>query len=124
MQLTLGTATIAAVVANTEATRISGLLGWSSISDREGMLLDFGIARTYAIHMQGMKFPIDAVWIDSADKIVVIYHSIQPNSGLIYSSLVPAAFCLELKAGFCKQFGVKEGQRVRFGASSSGRDSK
>jgi uncharacterized membrane protein (UPF0127 family) len=118
MKLTLGTATIEAEVANTDESKISGLLGWSTISDREGLLLDFGADGTHAIHMQGMKFPIDAVWIDSANKITLIYPSIQPNSGLIYPSMIPAAFCLELQAGFCKKFGVKVGQKVVFGASS------
>lgn len=121
VKLTLGTATIEAEVANTDESRISGLLGWSTISDREGLLLDFGRDGTYAIHMQGMKFPIDAVWINSTDEITLIYQSIQPNSGLIYSSMMPAAFCLELQAGFCKKFGVKVGQKVLFGASETKR---
>lgn len=121
IKLTLGTATIEAVVANTDESKISGLLGWSTISDREGLLLDFGADGTHAIHMQGMKFPIDAVWINSAEDITLIYESIQPNSGLVYPSMVPAAFCLELQAGFCKKFGVKVGQKVLFGASETRR---
>ena len=119
IKLTLGTATIEAVVANTDESKISGLLGWSTISDQEGMLLDFGADGTHAIHMQGMKFPIDAVWINSAEEITLIYESIQPNSGLVYPSMVPAAFCLELRAGFCKKFGVRVGQKVLFGAGKA-----
>jgi len=121
IKLTLGTATIEAAVANTDESKISGLLGWSTISDREGLLLDFGSDGTHAIHMQGMKFPIDAVWINSADEITLIYDNIRPNSGLIYPSMVPAAFCLELQAGFCKKFGVKVGQKVLFGAGAARR---
>lgn len=120
--MTVGNAVIEASVANTNESRVAGLLGWSGITEWQGMLLDFGAEGIYAIHMQGMKFPIDAVWINSSDEITLIYEEIRPDSGLVYPSIVPAAYCLELKAGFCKKYGVKVGQKVRFGASSSRND--
>ncbi len=115
VRVTLGGRTIVADVANTDRSRREGLLGWASITQDRGMLLDFGLERTYAIHMQGMKFPIDALWVDSAGEIKLIYHDIQPNSGVIYHSLFPSAYCLEIKAGFCKQYGIKIGQKIHFG---------
>lgn len=118
----VGSAVIEASVANTNESRVAGLLGWSGMTEWQGMLLDFGVDGTYAIHMQGMKFPIDAVWINSSDEITLIYEDIRPDSGLVYPSVVPAAYCLELKAGFCKKYGVKIGQKVRFGASSPRND--
>ncbi len=120
--MTVGNAVIEASVANTNESRVAGLLGWSGITEWQGMLLDFGADGIYAIHMQGMKFPIDVVWINSADEVTLIYEEIRPDSGLVYPSVVPAAYCLELKAGFCKKYGVKIGQKVRFGASSSRND--
>lgn len=114
--ITLGNKTIHAVVADTDDSRIKGLLGWEQISEGLGMLLDFRTEGKYAIHMQGMKFPIDAVWIDGRGEIKLIYESIVPNSGLIYPSMFPCRYCLEIKAGFCKKHGVKIGQSVQFGA--------
>ncbi len=114
--ITLGNQTIQAVVADTYASRIRGLLGWEQITEAIGMLLDFRTVGKYAIHMQGMKFPIDAVWIDGNGEIKIIYDSIEPNSGLIYPSMFPCRYCLEIKAGFCKKYGIKMGQSVRFGA--------
>jgi uncharacterized membrane protein (UPF0127 family) len=111
----IGTTTVKAHHANTTASRIEGLLGWNSISYDQGMLLDFGREGEYAIHMQGMKFPIDAVWIDSTKTIRFIYENIQPNSGVTYPSLFKCLYCLELKAGFCKKFNVKVGQKVALG---------
>jgi uncharacterized membrane protein (UPF0127 family) len=114
--ITLGKKTIRAVVANTDSLRIRGLLGWERIDDTTGMLLDFEKEGQYAIHMQGMKFPIDAVWMDRNGVIRTIYAKIKPNSGKVFPALFPARYCLEVNAGFCGRYGVKTGQRVRFGA--------
>ncbi len=114
MKIGIGDTHIQATVANTDATRIRGLLGWSSITDEQGMLLDFLVPGEYAIHMQGMKFPIDAVWIDTHGEIKVIYPSIAPNSGMVYPSMFPVRYCLELNAGFCKRHNVQMGRKVEF----------
>ncbi|MBI5251961.1 MAG: DUF192 domain-containing protein [Desulfomonile tiedjei] len=114
VSVTLGAKTIRATLANTPQSRIQGLLGWTSIDEDSGMLLDFIADTNSAVHMQGMKFPIDAIWVDSKDEIKVIYREIQPDKGLVYPSMVPCRYCLEVKAGFCKKYGVQIGQKVRF----------
>lgn len=113
--ISVGNTTVQTVIADTERARIRGLLGWTSIRDDIGMLLDFGIEGEYAIHMEGMKFAIDALWIDTSGLIKVIYQDIKPNSGMVYPSMFPCRYCLEINAGFCKRHQVKIGQKVRFG---------
>ncbi|MBI5569362.1 MAG: DUF192 domain-containing protein [Desulfomonile tiedjei] len=113
--LTIGHKTIQAVLADTEALRVQGLLGWDRITSETGMLLDFKMEGTYAIHMQGMKFPIDAIWVDSKGVVKLIYETIPANSGQIYPALFPCRYCLEVKAGFCKEYGVKIGSIMQFG---------
>lgn len=113
----LGGQSLQATIADTKEALIEGLLGWSRISEKEGMLLDFTHSGQYAIHMQGMKFPIDALWIDEKGIIKLIYEDIPPNSGRVYPSLFPCRYCLEIKAGFCSKYGVKAGQALRLGAS-------
>jgi uncharacterized protein len=117
VRITLGAKTIVATLANTDKTRTEGLLGWSDIREDQGMLLDFIRSGVFAIHMQGMKFPIDAVWIDSNDVIRLIYEQIRPNSGIVYPSIFPVRYCLEIPAGFCKKHGIKEGQKVVFNSN-------
>jgi uncharacterized membrane protein (UPF0127 family) len=119
ISVTLGNQTITAVVADTDASRREGLLGWSQITEERGMLLDFAMEGQYAIHMQGMNFPIDAVWIDANGLIKLTYEDIIPNSGLIYPSMFPCRYCLEIKSGFCKKHGIKIGQTVQFGPSKT-----
>lgn len=111
----IGDTTIDAVVADTNAARIQGLLGWKSINDSVGMLLDWTYTDRHAIHMQGMRFPIDAVWIDEKNLIRKIYRAIQPNSGRNFPSEHSCRYCLELNAGFCDRHRVKTGQTVHFG---------
>lgn len=113
----LGGRTIQAAIADTDKTLTEGLLGRDRISEEEGMLLDFTRPGQYAIHMQGMKFAIDALWIDTTGVIKLIYQEIPPNSGRVYPSMFSCRYCLEIKAGFCKKYGVKAGETVRFGVS-------
>jgi len=108
----IGEKTLRAVISDSEKTLTEGLLGWDTITEDQGMLLDFSSPGQYAIHMQGMKFPIDAVWIDSRGEIKLIYEKIQPNSGRVYPSIYSCRYCLEVKAGFCERQGVKEGGKV------------
>jgi uncharacterized protein len=115
VSVALGDRVVRASVADTMASRIQGLLGWDDINEKQGMLLDFIVEGDYAIHMQGMKFPIDALWIDQAGKIVLIYHSIPPNAGQAFPSMIPSRYCLEIQAGFCRKYGIKVGRKVKFG---------
>jgi len=114
VSISLNRVTMRAVVADSDPSRRRGLLGWDTITDDLGMLLDFVAPGQYAIHMQGMKFPIDAIWIDASGNIQVIYEEIPPNSGQIYPSMFPCRYCLEVKAGFCKRNRIKMGQKVKF----------
>lgn len=118
VSVSVGSRTIKATLANTDQLRIEGLLGWSKIDDDSGMLLEFLVDGSYSIHMQGMKFPIDVIWIDSSDTIRLIYENIAPNSGTTYPSMFPSRYCLEVKAGFCKRYNVRSGQKVVFGVWS------
>jgi len=118
VSVTVGSRTVKATLANTDQLRVEGLLGWTKIDDDSGMLLEFLVDGSYSIHMQGMKFPIDVIWIDSSDTIRLIYENIAPNSGITYPSMFPSRYCLEVKAGFCKRYNVRSGQKVVFGVWS------
>gem|GEM_PF-251162 len=114
VSLTVGSKTLQAVVADTDRSRRQGLLGAAALSDDEGMLLDFMIPGQYAIHMQGMRIPIDAIWLDAQGRIKLMYERIAPNSGQVYPSVFPCRYCLEVKAGLCYRYGVRVGQTIQF----------
>ncbi|MBZ0185913.1 MAG: DUF192 domain-containing protein [Candidatus Obscuribacterales bacterium] len=74
-------------------TRFKGLLGTKSLPVGQGLLL----SPCKQIHMIGMKYAIDAVFVDTDLKVVAVIHSIGP--GQISPLIKTARSCLELPAG-------------------------
>ena len=80
-------------IADTFFTRMRGLLGREALLSGEALV----ITRCNGIHMFGMKFPIDAIFMDDQGKVVGLVRNIQPNrfSPVFWS----ASRVLELPAG-------------------------
>ena len=81
------------IVADTWETRRKGFLGRTSTEPGEGMLL----VPCFAIHMVGMKFALDVVFLDRDDKVVGIDTNVKP--GTLNSSCRKAHSTLELPPG-------------------------
>ena len=80
-------------VADTIFARMKGLLGKSGLAEGEGML----IRPCKGIHTFGMKFPIDAAFLDGNNRVIAATRGISPNTiTRIYFS---AASVIELPAG-------------------------
>jgi uncharacterized membrane protein (UPF0127 family) len=54
---------------------MKGLLGRNSLDDGEGLL----IRPCKGIHTFGMKFPIDAVFLNRDNRVIAIVNNIPPN---------------------------------------------
>ena len=80
-------------VAKTFLTRLKGLLGTASLPPGEGLL----IAPCNSIHMFGMKYAIDCVFLDADNRVVGLVENIAP--GKMSRVFAPAKQCLELPAG-------------------------
>ena len=77
----------------TSSTRRRGLLGREGLEPNEGMY----IVPTQWIHMFGMRFPVDVVFISAEGRVLHLHHSLQPNR---FSRVVwNAEGALELPAG-------------------------
>lgn len=105
---------IVAEIADTDQLRVKGLLGKKELKENQAMLLDFIRPGYYAIHMNGMAFPIDAIWMDETGKILNIYENIQPNSPQVFPSAEKARYCLEGPVGSVKRLGAVIGARLTF----------
>jgi len=82
-----------AAVADTPFKRIKGLLGENSLAQNRGLI----IRPCNSIHTFFMKFPIDAVFVNSANTIVKIIPNMAPfRLSNIYWK---AKFVVELPAG-------------------------
>jgi hypothetical protein len=78
-----------ALVAKTFFTRLKGLLGTTSLPAGAGLL----IAPCNSIHMFGMKYAIDCVFLDGDSKVVGLVETIAP--GQMSQVFGQAKQCLE-----------------------------
>lgn len=94
--------------ADTFATRLVGLLGRSGLGQDEGLW----ISPCRGIHTMGMRFPIDALFLDDRQTVVGLREEMPPwrSSGFVKGALS----VLELPAGAIRRTGVAMGDRIDF----------
>jgi uncharacterized membrane protein (UPF0127 family) len=93
-------------VADTHWTRLRGLLGTTALADGDGLW----IRPCRQVHMFGMRYAIDVVFLDADRRIVGLAPDLKPWR---VSPLVRAATSvLELPAGTIARAAVREGQTV------------
>jgi uncharacterized membrane protein (UPF0127 family) len=86
--------------------RLRGLLGRSGLEPGEGLILH----PCRAVHMAGMKFPLDVAFLDRGDRVVATYHSLTPGSRTGWHPA--AAKALELPAGTLGATGTVDGDII------------
>jgi uncharacterized protein len=106
--LTRGSILAASVtVAGTSRTRRAGLLKHRSLPEGEGMW----IVPSEGIHTFGMKFPIDALFLDKSDKVLKIRRDMRPARMAL---CLRAYSVLELPAGTSDRTGTVVGDQLEF----------
>jgi hypothetical protein len=100
-----------ALIAGTFFARAKGLLGTTELEPGCGLF----IIPCNSIHMFGMKYPIDAIFVDKQLVVVEILHGIQP--GQASKMYARAHSCLELPAGRAKETSTQVGDQLSFSRS-------
>lgn len=95
----------AADVANTSATRRTGLLKHDRLNPGQGLL----IAPCSSIHTFFMKFPIDLVYIDKKRKVRKVRHAVPAWR---ISACLTAHSVIELPAGTVEQTRTEAGDQL------------
>jgi uncharacterized membrane protein (UPF0127 family) len=90
-------------------SRLRGLLGRGPLETGEGLLL----APCRAVHMLGMRYPLDVAFLDGTGAVVAIYHSLAPGSRSRWHRR--AALALEVPAGTLATTDTQEGDALRWG---------
>lgn len=86
--------------------RMRGLLDRTSFDAGEALVID----PCNSIHMFGMRFPIDAVFLDDADRVIFVHAAIRPwRFTRIHFR---ARRCVELPAGTCARSGTVAGDQL------------
>ncbi|HET8625393.1 MAG TPA: DUF192 domain-containing protein [Gemmatimonadales bacterium] len=86
--------------------RLRGLLGREGLPAGEGLLLD----PCKAVHMLGMRFPLDVAFLDLNGAVVAVYHDLAPGARTGWHRA--AARALELPAGTLQASGTGVGDTI------------
>ncbi|MBX9695782.1 MAG: DUF192 domain-containing protein [Cyanobacteria bacterium] len=90
-------------------SRLKGLLGTKELKDGEALYL----IPCRSIHMFGMNYAIDALFLDKTNTVVGVVHSIEP--GKVSSVFKSAEGCLELPSGVLERTNTNIGDQIEFG---------
>ena len=87
-------------------SRLLGLLGREPLSDGEGLLL----VPCRAVHLFGMRYPLDVVFLDRSGAVVAVYHHLAPGSRSAWHW--SAAIALEVRAGTLARTDTRPGDAL------------
>lgn len=94
------------VIADRWWSRLKGLMGRSSLAPGEGLLL----RPCRAVHMMGMRFPLDIAFLDTRGTVVATYPNLRPGARTGWHRQADGA--LELPAGTLAASGTREGDQI------------
>lgn len=97
-------------VADTHWTRLRGLLGTRALPAGDGLW----IRPCRQVHMFGMSYPIDVVFLDASNNVVAVTEDLRPWQ--ISPLVKTAASVIELPAGTIRQAGLVAGQTITIAA--------
>jgi uncharacterized protein len=98
-------------LASTAEKRQKGLGERERICENCGMLFIFPRSGNYHFWMKDMKFSLDIIWM-ADNKIVYIAKNVSPELEGTLNASLPADKVLEINAGLCDKYGIKEGDKV------------
>lgn len=120
VQLSVKTLNLDVTVAQSSSLRQKGLSKREFLPLTEGMLFVFEKTGRYSFWMKDMKFAIDIIWIDEANKIVQITKNVPPeprkkDSQLtVYKPDSEILYVLEINAGLSDFNNLEVGDTVNF----------
>jgi uncharacterized protein len=98
--------------------RFRGLSFGAPLDDSQGLLLVFPMSGLYPIHMNFMRFPIDALWLNDRFEVVECIASIPPSpsgGSPSYGGFVTSRYILEIAAGGAALHHICVGSTLRPG---------
>ncbi|MEM9932486.1 MAG: DUF192 domain-containing protein [Bacteroidota bacterium] len=101
-------------VAENDAERTQGLMFRKSMDENRGMLFIFQQEEVQAFWMRNTLISLDIIYVNAALQIVKIQRRTQPLSEVSLTSDVPAKYVVEVVGGYCTQYGIQEGDQVKF----------
>lgn len=111
VKLSIGDATITVEVADTDATRMVGLMYRDSLPVDRGMLFIFSESKYQTFYMRNVKFPLDIAFLREDGTIDEIKRMKAASADRTYSQH-KVRYVLEMNAGWFESHGIGPGKRV------------
>ena len=116
--------TIDLEIADDNYERQQGLMYRYSMGDTAGMLFIMEREEPQAFWMKNTYISLDIIYLDSDFSIVKIQRYTQPLSEESIPSYKAAKYVVEVMAGFCDRYGIKEGDYIRYESDSQSEANK
>ncbi|MDP2793128.1 MAG: DUF192 domain-containing protein [Sulfurisoma sp.] len=111
LELNAGIHRIEAGVANTQQTRMTGLMQRRTMAPQRGMLFVFDEARTHCMWMKNTFIPLSVAFLDDAGRIINV-EDMQPHSEDNHCALRPARYALEMNLGWFRSRNLVAGTPI------------
>lgn len=117
LQTSKGKINLTVEVADDSIERSRGLMNRDRLDSGKGMWFVFEDEAPRTFWMKNTKIPLDAIFFNGEKKAVSLAENMQPcfpktAKCPLYRSYKPAAFTLEVPAGFIKENGVAVGDEI------------
>ena len=110
--LSLGTNSLTAQIAATDATRELGLMSRTNLADREGMIFVFPQPRPVTFWMKDTPSPLSIAYIGASGRILEL-HDMKPfDETSIPSASQSVVYALEVAKGWFDRHGVLPGDII------------
>ena len=108
--------TIRIEIADDDSTRTRGLMQRTSFPSDAGMLFIFPNEEIRSFWMANTPLSLDILFITRDGEIIDIHKYTKPVSPENVTSVAPATYVLEVKAGFADTWGISESDRIEWSA--------
>ena len=102
-------------IADNTPERMQGLMYRKSMDENRGMFFIFQNNEQRGFYMKNTIIPLDIIFLDSVKQVLKIFKNTTPFSERTLESGLPAKFVVEVNAGYTDRYGIKEGDRIKFG---------
>jgi len=101
-------------ISDKDSARMMGLMYRKSMEDSKGMIFIFEKPDLYSFWMKNTYISLDIIYVSDKKEIVKIYKNTERLSTKSLPTDKPALYVVEVIAGFCDKYGVKEGDKIEF----------
>lgn len=92
-----------------------GLMYRTTMAENQGMLFIFPNEDFHTFWMQNTVLPLDIIFVNAKKEIIKIHKNTVPfQESPSYDSDKPAMYAVEVNAGYCDKFKIKEGDKISY----------